>query len=336
MRAGLEGPFYGIKALLLRPIDGFIHSGSDLLPAAIFTVVVTAWTLSWLDRATNQKIRSDADVGHRQMVQRDASWKVLASGLLMWPISYVLWIPNDYFPPIVGIGRLTGEHAGAAVAAGLTGAGLAGWLLSIPQGPKKFCALAFSCYCGALTSFGVHIQRSEYVAYWDETKNFWNNLLPRIQDVAEGDVILVEQSADSRVLPVTQGFSIWSEEFNFPVILPYFVNFPSGWKTIPRVYGIWPQIPFQNEGEAMRLNTPTWNRSIWPTIRSGNFIYFRVSDGRLDRITQGVEIGGRIFQPKLANQGKLSPLKLSDLYLNLTSEPNSKDWFTLRNAKSYP
>jgi hypothetical protein len=263
---------------------------------------------------------------------------VLVSGLVMWPLCYVLWIPNDYFPPIIGIGRLTGEHAGAAVAAGLTAAGIAALVGSIRAVPKRVLTLIFACYCGALVSFGVHIQLSEYVASWEKTKRLWSALIAQIGDVRDGDVVLLEQSSDRRVMPVTQGFSMWSQVYDYPFVLPYFVNFPSGWKEVPRVYGIWPQVEFQDNGEGMKLRTPFFAPAIWPTIRSGNFIYLQAAGGQLVRVNRPMEIRGRMFEPKLLpeSQDHLPPLELSKIYLNLTSEPTSKNWFTLRNAKYYP
>jgi hypothetical protein len=334
-RLALEGPSHGIEALILRPIDGALHSNSILLPFALLAAVVTAWALTWKKR-TGTGIEVRSDINSAQGGERRAWVYVLVSGLLAWPLGYVLWIPNDYFPPVIGIGRLSGEHAAAAIAAGLVAAGLAEWVVSTPIFPKRFLALAFSCYCGALVSFGVHIQLSEYVAYWAETKKFWSALLDQIRDVQDGDVVLIEQSSDNRVMPTTQGFSTWDVAVYIPRALPYFVDFPSNWKHPPRVYGIWPQVAFQDDGDARKLQTPSWAPGIWPTIRSGNFIYLRAANGRLERVNHPVEITGKIFDPKLKPKENIPPLKNSRVYVNLTSEPTSKDWFTLRNAKYYP
>jgi hypothetical protein len=335
-RLAVEGPWHGIEALILRPIDGAIHSNSLLLPFALLAAVVTPWALTRKTKRTDAEIRVSSDINSAQGGERRAWAYVLVSGLLAWPLGYVLWIPNDYFPPVIGIGRMSGEHAAAAIAAGLATAGFAEWVVSTPISPKRFLALAFSCYCGALVSFGVHIQLSEYVAYWAETKRFWSVLLDQIRDVQDGDVVLIEQSSDNRVMPTTQGFPMWDEESYFPLVLPYFVDFPANWKHPPRVYGIWPQVPFHDDGEARKLHTPAWAVGIWPTIRSGNFIYLRAADGRLERVNHPVEIRGKIFDPKSGPLKNMPPLKNSKIYVNLTSEPTSKDWFTLRNAKSYP
>jgi hypothetical protein len=153
--------------------------------------------------------------------------------------------------------------------------------------------------------------------------------------VQDGDVVLVEQSSDTRVMPATKGFTEWAQETYFPEALPYFVDFPKGWRQLPRVYTVWKGCPYEDLNEARKLHTG-WNPSLWPTIRSGNFIYLRVENGRLERISDWVTIEGRSFRPKADPDQSLAPLKLSKIYLNLTSPVDSGDWFTLRNAKSYP
>jgi hypothetical protein len=336
VRLAAEGPWHGIEALILRPIDGAIHSNSLLLPFGLLAAIVGGWALARKTERPDTEFKVRPDIYSGQGGERHAWAYVFVSGLLAWPLGYVLWIPNDYFPPVIGIGRLSGEHAAAAVAAGLAAAGLAGWVASNPILPRRFIALVFSCYCGALVSFGVHIQLSEYVAYWAETKKFWSTLLDQVRDVQDGEVVLIELSPDKGVLPATQGFTIWALDVYFPLALPNFVDFPSNWKRPPRVYAIWPQVAFQEDGDGKKLHTPFWAPSIWPTIRSGNFIYLRPADGRLERINHPVEIAGKVFQPKLAPPENLPPLKNSKIFLNLTSEPTSKNWFTLRNAKSYP
>jgi hypothetical protein len=175
-------------------------------------------------------------------------------------------------------------HAAAAIGAGLVAAGIAVWLGSFSFIPKRALALAFSLYCGALVAFGVQIQLSEYVAYWNQTKKFWRALLDQIRDVQDGEVVLVEQPSDSRVMSVTKGFPPFGQVSYFPIALPYFVNFPDRWKQTPRVYGLWEGCGHDDLDDTVKLHTPIWAPWIWPTIRSGNFIYFRAHNGRLERV----------------------------------------------------
>lgn len=327
-----EGPLLGVLALVMRPIDGAIHSSPTLLPYLLLTVAAIAWGLSSV--ATRGETESDpASAGPPE---RRPALFLFVAGLVAWSLSYVLWIPNDYFPPIVGIGRLTGEHSEAAIGAGLVSASLAAWILSLSLAPKRILAVLFSFYCGALVAFGIQIQLGEYVTYWQETKRFWTELLDQIRDVQDGEVVLVEQSADARVMPITKGFGEFDEETYLPMALPLFVNFPKTWKDEPRVYGVWKGCGADDLGDSIKVHTPIWAPTIWPTVHTGNFIYLRAVDGRLERVTDSVTIEGKTLQPKAPPTQDLPPLPLSNSYLNLVSPVDENRWFTLRDARSYP
>jgi hypothetical protein len=327
-----EGPWHGLQALVMRPIDGVIHCSPTLLPYLLLTVAVIAWGLSGV--ATRGE--TERDPASVALPKRRPALFLLIGGLTAWSLSYVLWIPNDYFPPIIGIGRLTGEHSEAAIGAGLVSASLAAWILSLWLAPKRILAVLFSCYCGAIVAFGVQIQLSEYVPYWEETKRFWSTLLNQIKDVQDGEEVLVEQSADARVMPITKGFGEFAEEAYLPMALPIFVDFPTTWKQRPRVYGLWKGCGSDDFGDSVTLHTPMWAPDIWPKIHSGSFIYFRVINGSLERVTDWVTIEGKRLLPKAAPSEDLPPLPLSSTYLNLMSPIDSNRWPTLRDAKSYP
>jgi hypothetical protein len=334
VRLGIEGPWHGLEALVVRPLDGALHCDARLLPYALCCIAVSAWGLSLRSQPPDGE--SDANVPHSVNLRSRAALYVFVGGLLVWSLSYVLWVPNDYFPPVVNIGRETGIHAVAAVGAGLVAAAIAVWLGSLSFIPKRVLALAFCLYCGALVAFGVQIQLSEYVAYWNQTKRFWNVLLDQIRDVQDGEVVLVEQSSDSSVMPVTKGFGEFAQESYFPMALPDFVDFPATWKQKPRVYGLWKECGHDDLADSIKLHTPIWAPRIWPTIRSGNFLYFRVHSGRLERMQDWVTIEGKQLRPKPLPTEDLPPLPLSKIYLNLTGNVGSKNWPTLRNAKNYP
>src|SRR5258708_7246894 len=172
VRLGTEGPWHGLEALVLRPLDGALHCDARLLPYVLFAIAVGVLGLSLRSRRDHREteVSSPPSVS----VQRRAALSVFVGGLLVWSLSYVLWVPDDYFPPVGNIGRETCTHAAAAVGAGLVAAGIAVWLGSFSFIPKRALALAFSLYCGALVAFGVQIQLSENVASWNQTKKFWS------------------------------------------------------------------------------------------------------------------------------------------------------------------
>jgi hypothetical protein len=337
MRLGTEGPWHGIEALIQRPIDGAMHCDARLLPYALVTIVATGWVLVyWCRQGGKNALPASSVTASPEEVGRRVGSCLVIAGLLAWSLSYMLWVPDDYYPPIINIGRLSGEHAAAALGAGLAAAGLAEWALSVSFLPKSVLALAFSFYCGGLVSFGVQIQLSEYVAYWEQTKKFWDVLLDQTRDIQDGEVVIVEQSSDSRVMPITKGFGEFDQESYFPMALPYFVDFPQTWKQKPRLYGIWQGCGYDDLGDSIKVHTPSWAPTIWPTIRSGNFLYFRARNGRLERVTDSVMIEGKELLPKAPPKEDLPPLRFSRTYLNLVSPVDSKQWLTLRNARNYP
>src|SRR5260370_2631648 len=66
--------------------------------------------------------------------------------------------------------------------------------------------------CGALViaglaAFGFHIQDTEYVASWQQQRNFWLELAPLIQDAPRGDNIVLQiEFRRHGIVPNTKGF----------------------------------------------------------------------------------------------------------------------------------
>ncbi len=71
-----------------------------------------------------------------------------------------------------------------------------------------------------MAAFGVQIQRSEYVYYWEQQKRFLIDLFDQIRDVRDGDVVILEFSADPQVIPATKGFGLNDQSVYGPLVLP--------------------------------------------------------------------------------------------------------------------
>ena len=187
-----------------------------------------------------------------------------------------------------------------------------------------------------MSAFALHVQRTEYVADWSKQQQFWRSLTADIRDVEDGDVIIVELSIDPDAMPVTQGEPAFDEVNYPPLALPYFIEFPPAWKQVPRVYGYWAQCEFEDTDKGRKLHTPPWLPSIWPVISDGQFIYFRVEQKRLVRVSEPVDIGGKDFTPRSKPLQTLPPLRTTGVFNKLFREPGSDQWFTLKSAKNYP
>ena len=180
------------------------------------------------------------------------------------------------------------------------------------------------------------IQISEFVAQGDKEKEFWQTILQQIPDLADGDVLLFQESANREVMPVTQGFPAFGEVNYFPLALPYFIDMPKEWRSPPRLFGLWPECEFEDAGGGRKLHTPPWGPGIWPVIRDGGFIFFRLRNDRLVRSDEPVDIQGKIFRPKALKSAAHTSLKASKLFQNIFGGADSSRWFTIRDARNYP
>jgi hypothetical protein len=262
----------------------------------------------------------------------------LVAGLLAWSISYLLAFRPDYFPPVVSIGRLSAVHAVGAVGSAIFVAAVFQLILGrVEKGILRTALLSIvALLFGGMSAFAAHVQRTEYVADWSKQQQFWRNLTADIRDVEDGDVIIVELSGDPDAMPITQGEPAFGEVNYPPLALPYFIKFPPVWKDVPRVYGYWAQCEFEDTDKGRKLHTPPWFPSIWPVISDGRFIYFRVEQKRLVRVSEPVNIGGKNFKPRPKPLQILPPLRTTGVFNKLFRERSSDRWFTLKNARNYP
>jgi hypothetical protein len=324
------GPLVSAQAALLRPIDAILHGEvyGYLLGVLIACLLALVF---WLARSTDSNVSVTEAKTDRQLMLL-----MFLGGVLAWSFSYFLSFLDDYYPPIMTIGRLSAVHTvgtfGAATCFAIC------FQLVYQLGARFFWPLIglFSLYCGSLVLFGVHIQASEYVANRNQQKKIWEEIIQQIPDVSSGDVVLFEASADPKVMPITQGFGPYAAVTYFPMALPYFVNFPRSWQEVPRVYGIWQGCEFEDLGQGRKLHTPVWAPTLWPVIRDGHFIYLRVEGDQMRRVEGPVEILGREFAPKPSPASFVKPLQYTGLFRNIFDEPDSNKWFTLRDAKFYP
>ena len=188
-----------------------------------------------------------------------------------------------------------------------------------------------------MTAFGVQIQRSEYVNYWEQQKRFLIALIDTIRDVREGDVVILEYSTDSKVIPATKGFGLYDQIVYGPLVLPYFVKFPDSWKLKPRVFTYWPQgTEAEETPNGLRLELPTWDSTLWPTLTQNNLIYLKVEESKIIRVAGEVEICGRKFEPRPNPTVSRGPLVWSDIFQKLVKPDEAKHWMTIREAVNYP
>lgn len=333
------GPKNAGLALFLRPVDAMLHS--DVFEWFVLVcVAVLTWLVlqSWSSpRLTSAQTGNETDGANYRHYSTKAVVAMIA-GILAWSISYLLAFRPDYFPPVVNVGRLTAVHTVGEVGSAIfVAAGFQLILAEAGQGILRLALFGISALLfGGMSAFALHVQRTEYVADWSKQQQFWRNLTADIRDVEDGDAIMVELSSDPDAMPVTPGEPAFGEVNYPPLALPYFIDFPPTWKQVPRVYGYWAQCEFEDTDKGRKVHTPPWLPTIWPVIKDGQFIYFRVAQKRLMRVSEAVDIGGKEFKPRPEPSQTLPPLKTTAVFDRLFREPGSDRWFTLGSAKNYP
>jgi len=333
------GPMNAGSALLLRPIDAILHSDVFEWSALICVALLTMFVLRKLPSVPRTIVRvgKETDLGSDRYY-RTKILVAMVGGVLAWSISYLLAFRPGYFPPVVSIGRLTAVHTVGAVGGAILVATVFQMIVGkVNQGILRTALFSTAAVLfGGMSAFALHVQRTEYVADWSKQQQFWRNLTADIRDVEDGDLIMVELSIDPDAMPVTQGEPAFGEVNYPPLALPYFIEFPPVWKQVPRVYGYWAQCEFEDTDKGRKLHTPPWLPSIWPVISNERFVYFRVEQKRLVRVSEPVDIGGKKFTPRSKPLQTLPPLRTTGVFNNLFGEPSSNRWFTLKNARPYP
>src|SRR5260221_1375823 len=317
--AMLTGLVTSVQAALLRPIDTLFHAGfAEWLFIGAALLLLSAVFFRW-----------------NELQERETGpWRdvltLVIGGLGACAFSYLLAFRPSYFPPNIGIGRLTVVHAVGAVGLSISFAGFLEGVLSCWSNQRAFIMSVCVAFLALLTGFGVHIQNTEYVESWALQKKFWRSLIDQCRDVKPETEIVVDVDKASG----TQGFwGLWPVNYAFSAF-EKFISFPVDWKRKPEVFGFSGFVKTFRRGNRVVLETPFWmDEKMWPTLTDGDFIYLRFENGELRRSVEPVTINGITLHPKPVEDSP--PLKLSKLGRNMLGEANSRDWFTISHAIPY-
>jgi hypothetical protein len=332
IQACLEGPYMGAKLLITRPIDAWRHSPPLGILIALFVFSLTLFAIWGLSARAPRPSPAPISYSPRYL------GLLAGAGVIAWSISYLLSFRPDYFPPIMSIGRLTGVHSAASLGAAIIVGCFFQALINLSSRPLRIVAiLAAAFMIGGMAAFGVQVQRSEYVDYWEQQKRFLVALFDQIRDVREGDVVILEFSTNPQVIPATKGFGQYNQVVYGPLVLPYFVKFPGTWKSKPRVFTYWPQgTKAEETPNGLRLELPDWDSTLWPTLTQGNLIYLKIEASKLVRAAGQVEICGRKFEARPNPMVPPVPLVWSDIFQKLVKPDEAEHWMTIRDAAYYP
>ena len=331
------GPRVALTALLLRPLEALIRTD----PILWVVVLLCSGAFYLLSCYLEKKEGED----HQARPVSSLPWiaTVGAVGLLL---GYALCFTEDYWPPIMTIGRISGYHATGAVGASLLVGALFGLALEKLPRLRPCLIVGAAAFCGLLVSFGVEVQRIDYIKHADQQSRFWRTVLETSAEWKPDTVIMVDISGDDPSRPFTPGMPLWWTVNFAPLILEHLVDWPAEWEVItpagspralkyPRAYGFLESMETVWEGDVLTIKTPAWLGSPWwPRIRDGQFILFRFVGGRMVRASEPIKLGGRYIMPMgRATEDGVSLPQSRVFRLLFEKETN---WRTIQKAKNYP
>jgi hypothetical protein len=162
-----------------------------------------------------------------------------------------------------------------------------------------------------MVGFGFVVQK-EYSQAWADQRAFWTAVLPQIQDMTNGTVIL----ADPKGLGNTRqaGGNTW----NMPRVLNQIYTFPVDWKTPPRVFRLEPgwDKHLVNDQGLFQLDVITTMAppSLYTTVKSTDTIVFDTTGGKLTRQTGPLILNGNSYPLKPAGAQSNPGFKKGFLY----------------------
>jgi hypothetical protein len=324
----VANPALGIWAIVTRPVDALMHSRAEGYIVAVSAGLTTFFVLHrWRENAT-------ADLPGRRIT----GWLIFCAGVIAWVIAYVLDFRPDYYPPGVTIGRLSAIHGIAGFGVALVLAAIV-WLWADPlrQPYSIVFEIGSSLFIGGLAAFGFHIQATEYVASWQQQRDFWLGLVPLIQDARPDDKIVLQiEYRRHGLIPYTQGFTA-DEMTVYPnLAFPYFVDFTADPKRPPTFHGYADYTKVTEENGEAIIHSPWFSPARFAHVRGDNLLLLRAKDGMIRRVAGEVSLGGHSLFARPTAPVTGPSVKMSGLFWTLFEPGSSTSWFTLRSAKSYP
>jgi hypothetical protein len=238
-----------------------------------------------------------------------AELKLLISAVCMLTLAYALTFTTRAYAIT---GRDTRVHSAAIVGSSIIFAVIA-YLLFRVQKPflRQGIFIGLVLLISLNTAFGVLLQK-EYASAWILQRDFWTELLPLIEDVEEGTVVLIEPSG------LEDTHQIWANHWNLPRILVQLYLFPESWRPLPKVYRLvpeWREYILTEDG-AFQLNVSTVVAppSTYQDVRSDQVILIHTEQGHLVRQAPLITLNGIEFVLKPQTPPNLPELETGFLF----------------------
>lgn len=339
IQACFIGPHTAVTALFERPRDAFWNS--DALQWGVIALV-TGLVVIVIHRVTEG--REANSISPESTVQETTKRELAllaGGGALCLAASYALAIRPDNFPPIVNLGRLSGFNTPGSVSCCLLFAAIAELILRWIARYETIITVVGAVYVGLLVSFGIEIQRSDYLKHWQQQKNLWNTVFATSGEWQAGIPIIIDVRNANAPEYFTNGFPFYWTVVSTPLGSQHFLA-PEEWKRFsesiekaPRVFGYYPELGADTVDGGLRLHTPPWSGAeLWPIIRPNQFILFRFEDGKLKRTSAPLILPQGDFTPLPAPQTPPPLLPVSRLHHILFGP--STEWPSILHGRNYP
>ncbi len=260
------------------------------------------------------------DVGNTFLPQ---NLKLISTGILMVILAYPLTLN-------LSATEIHGTWSRIHLSATLGVAFLGGYVCAIIINFNHFWRIKFFSIGAIIISFlfsllliyGINIQK-DYALNWQYQKEFWQEITPLISDLDDGDLVLVEPT----------GINLTTKEmranhWNTPAILPHLYNFPSDWKSFPKVYILtnnWQDHIITNDHLLLMSKSTLESSSAHlpvpfseSTIPSNKVILIQINNGNLIRANSPFKIKDKqiAFKTNSTKKVDLSKKSLGRLMLN--------------------
>ena len=244
----IQGPTVALGTYLLRPFQGLLKINWETAIIIVIILLVLSFVLIKMDDPLNNMPGVKPPFHflniYKELPEDLQSFVRLAIiGLAMLILAYPLTFTIRAYAIS---GRDTRVHFAAVVGASIFCGSVFNIFLSLLHGynQRKIAKVFLAVWFSLLAGFGFVVQ-NDYVQAWQNEKDFWTQLLPQIQDVNQGTVILIDPNGlrDTRQI----GANTW----NLPRVLNQIYTFPADWKNPPRVYRLnpgWDKLLVNDQG----------------------------------------------------------------------------------------
>jgi hypothetical protein len=235
--------------------------------------------------------------------------KIILTGLLLLILSYPLTFTTRSFTIY---GRGTRVHFAAVVGFSLLWTTVILVLLQISDtmGKRRLVSTLLAVILGLWLSFSIDVQR-DYTVAWELQQEFWGELVPLIEDVDEGDAILINPAG------LADTTHIDANTWNLPRILNQIFIFPDDWEAVPRVYRLvpgWERSLLNQAGDFELFNlTVDAPPSTYGSIESENVILIESIGPQLIRSSE-MSVAGEKYALKQESAGGLFDLRKGFLF----------------------